>query len=209
MTDISGNLAHVRARVGSARLIAVSKTQGVEAIEQALQAGQRVFGENRVQEAETKFPTLRARYPDIELHLIGPLQTNKAADAVALFDVIQTLDRPRLAETLALAIAKTGRAPRLFIEINIGHEPQKAGIEPETLNEFLIYCRNRCQLKITGLMCIPPQGQDPRRHFTVMRELAKKFTLPRLSMGMSADYEIAVECGATEVRVGSAIFGPR
>jgi len=190
-------------------LIAVSKTHAIGAIEQAIASGQRVFGENRVQEAATKFPALKAKFPDIELHLIGPLQTNKVAEAVALFDVIQTLDRPKLAKALAKEIKKQGRAPRLYIEVNTGHEPQKAGLAPKDVGPFLILCRNELGLKIDGLMCIPPFNQDPTPHFTLLKELADKLSLDKLSMGMSGDYETAVAVGATHVRIGTAIFGNR
>ncbi|MDR3450756.1 MAG: YggS family pyridoxal phosphate-dependent enzyme [Alphaproteobacteria bacterium] len=209
MNDIVLNLAVIRQRIGAADLIAVSKTQPLEAIIEALAAGQRKFGENRVQEAERKFLLLRPRFPDIELHLIGPLQTNKVRDAVALFDVIQTLDRPKLADALATEIRASKRDPRLSIQVNIGNEPQKAGIAPEALPAFLAYCRAERGLTISGLMCIPPQSLDPRPYFNKMRALADTHKLPHLSMGMSADFEMAVECGATEVRVGSAIFGQR
>ena len=209
MSLIDDNLAVVRARCGAARLIAVSKTQDAMAITAALDAGQRMFGENRVQEAEAKFPALRIAYPDIQLHLIGALQTNKAQDAVELFDVIQTLDRPQLADALAKAIRKTGRTPRIYIEVNIGKEPQKAGIAPDRVSDFLIYCRNVYGLNIGGLMCIPPLGLEARPFFRQMRTLADRLSLPHLSMGMSGDFETAVECGATEVRVGTAIFGTR
>jgi pyridoxal phosphate enzyme (YggS family) len=205
---ISDNLAAIRENLGKAHLIAVSKMQGVDAVRAALAAGQMVFGENRVQEAQAKFPALRRDYPNLELHLIGPLQTNKAADAVALFDVIQTLDRPALADAVAKAILKTGRKPRLYIEVNIGREAQKAGIVPEGLEFFLRQCRGR-GLEISGLMCIPPQHLDPRPFFTHLKSLADLHGLPYLSMGMSADYKIAIACGATEVRIGSAIFGAR
>ena len=209
MSVIADNLAHVRAHAGDAKVIAVSKMQTIEAIRSALIAGQRVFGENRVQEAKTKFSVLRSAFSDIELHLIGPLQTNKAEAAVELFDVIQTLDRPQLAQALASAIRKTGRHPLLYVEVNIGAEPQKSGVAPEALEEFLSYCRDVCALKISGVMCIPPQGKDPRPFFLHMRELAMQFRLHHLSMGMSADYETAIRLGATHVRVGSAIFGTR
>lgn len=162
MTSVAANIAAARARLGSAALIAVTKTQGIETIRKALDAGQRAFGENRVQEAQQKFPALRKEYPDIELHLIGPLQTNKARDAVELFDVIETLDRPELAEALAKAIRKTGKAPRLYIEVNIGLEPQKSGIEPDKAAAFLAVCRDTYGLSISGLMCIPPQNNNPR-----------------------------------------------
>lgn len=206
--NLVANLADVKARAGGAAVIAVSKTHGVAAVRDALAAGQRVFGENRVQEAAAKFPALRRDYPDIELHLIGPLQTNKARDAVGLFDVIQTVDREHLVDALAAAMTKTGRRPRFYVEVNIGAEPQKAGVAPTALGAFLDYCR-AAGVAISGLMCMPPQGVDPRPFFTRMRDLAAQYDLPHLSMGMSGDFEIAVACGATEVRVGTAIFGAR
>lgn len=209
MSSIADNLASIRSKLGGASLIAVSKTQSVEAIRDALDAGQRLFGENRVQEARKKFPMLRQDFPDIELHLIGSLQTNKAEDAVALFDVIQTLDRPSLAEALAKAIRKTGKTPRLYIEINIGKEPQKAGIAPEAAEKFLSFCRTEYGLSISGLMCIPPEGRSARPYFETMQKLANHLSLARLSMGMSADFETALACGATEVRIGTALFGSR
>ncbi len=209
MTSIASRLAVLRESLKDATLIAVSKTQSVEAIREALDAGQHVFGENRVQEAQNKFPLLRQEYPDLELYLIGALQTNKAQDAVELFDVIQTLDRPRLAEALAKAIRQTGRSPRLSIEVNIGNESQKSGISPNEIDGFLTYCRTECGLTVSGLMCIPPHDQDPRPHFLHMKELANHLAMSNLSMGMSADYEIAIDCGATEVRIGTAIFGAR
>lgn len=206
--SIAENLNAVRARCGAARLIAVSKTRTVEEIAAAIDAGQRVFGENRVQEAQAKFPELRARYGEIELHLIGPLQTNKARDAVALFDVIQTLDRPKLADAIKEAMDKTGRQPRLYIEVNIGREEQKAGCAPEEVEGFLADCRAK-GLTVAGLMCIPPHEADPRPFFEQLRAMANRLGLPHVSMGMSADYDIAAACGATEVRVGTAIFGER
>jgi pyridoxal phosphate enzyme (YggS family) len=209
MNSIADNLARIRTRAGHAKLIAVSKTQSVATIRQALAAGQRAFGENRVQEAAEKFPELRLEFPDIELHLIGRLQTNKAVAAVKAFDVIQTLDRPQLADALAKAIEKTKRAPRLYIEVNIGAESQKAGILPEQLDPFFAYCRDICGLNITGLMCIPPHDQNPRPFFMRLRELADHLSVKNLSMGMSADYETAIECGATEIRVGAGVFGER
>jgi PLP dependent protein len=209
MSSIASNLAAIRERAKGATLIAVSKTHSIGAIREALAAGQRVFGENRVQEAQEKFPLVREEYPDIELHLIGALQTNKAQDAVELFDVIQTLDRPALADALAKAMLKTGRHPRLYIEVNIGCEPQKSGIAPDQIDSFLAYCRDVCKLSIAGLMCIPPMERDPRPYFRAMRSLTDRMALPHLSMGMSADFEAAIECGATEVRVGTAIFGAR
>ena len=190
-------------------LIAVSKTHDVDAVSAALAAGQRGFGENRVQEAEHKFPALRMEFPDIELHLIGALQTNKAEDAVRLFDVIETLDRPRLADAVARAVQKIGRSPRCYIEVNIGDEVQKAGMDPSNVESFLHYCRSVCGLTVDGLMCIPPHDADPAPYFTKMKALADHLHLPHLSMGMSSDFEKAIACGATEVRVGTAIFGAR
>jgi PLP dependent protein len=209
MTSIADNIATARARLKGAELIAVSKTQSIDAIREALKAGQRAFGENRVQEAQKKFPALRQEYPDIDLHLIGPLQTNKAKDAVELFDVIETLDRPELAEALAKAMRKTGRTPRLYIEVNIGREPQKSGVAPDKAEAFLAACRDVYGLRVSGLMCIPPDGKNPRPYFSAMRDLARHLSLPHLSMGMSADFETAAACGATEVRLGTALFGVR
>lgn len=191
------------------KLIAVSKFQPLEAVRKALEAGQSCFGENRVQEAAAKFATLRPLYPALELHLIGPLQTNKAEEAVRLFDVIQTLDRPKLAAALASAMRKTGCTPRLYVQVNTGHEPQKSGIAPEELAAFLCLCREEHGLSISGLMAIPPQHDDPEPHFRLMKSLADRFALPHCSMGMSGDYEIAIRCGATEVRIGTALFGER
>lgn len=218
--EIAARLATVRAQIADAaraagraadavKLIAVGKTQAARAIEAALAAGQRDFGENRVQEAQAKFPALKARYPDLRLHLIGPLQTNKARDAVRLFDVIHTLDRPRLAEALARAMEQEGRRPALLVEVNIGDEPQKAGIAPADAEGFIADCRARWHLAITGLMCIPPADADPAPHFTALAALARRNGLAELSMGMSADFPLAVAHGATLVRVGTAIFGPR
>jgi pyridoxal phosphate enzyme (YggS family) len=199
MTSVAANLAAVRARLGKAKLVAVSKNQSVGRIREALAAGQRAFGENRVQEAQKKFAALRAEYPDIDLHLIGALQTNKAQAAVELFDVIETLDRPELAEALAKAVRKTGRQPRFFIEVNSGLEPQKSGIAPDKTEAFLAACRDIHKLSVSGLMCIPPAGLDPRPYFGAVRDLALRLSLPDLSMGMSADFD----------RVGTAIFGER
>ena len=220
MSFIAQNIASVTRKIETAALssgrdpdtvtlIAVSKTHPIQAIEAALKAGQRVFGENRVQEAAAKFPPLKLLYPDLELHLIGPLQTNKAAQAVALFDGIQTLDRLNLAEVLAKEMAKQDRFPRLYIEVNLGREPQKAGVTPEDLPFFLKACTTGLGLKIDGLMCIPPQGQDPEPYFDQLALLAEQSGLPRCSMGMSGDYETAIAHGATEVRVGTALFGER
>jgi pyridoxal phosphate enzyme (YggS family) len=206
MKSIADNLATLRAQTQQAELIVVSKTRSTENIREAIEVGQLKFGENRVQEAQKKFSGLRLEYPALELHLIGALQTNKAQAAVELFDVIQTLDRPALADALAKAIKKTGRRVRLYIEVNIGGEIQKAGIAPQKVGEFLAYCRDTCSLEITGLMCIPPKDKDPRPSFLSMRQLKDDLRLEHLSMGMSADYKAAIECGATEVRIGSAVF---
>jgi PLP dependent protein len=191
------------------QLIAVSKTFEAPDIRPVLEAGQRVFGENRVQEAQKKWPQLRAEYPNVELHLIGPLQSNKAAEAVALFDVIQTLDRLKIAEALAKECQKQGRNLQFYIQINTGREPQKAGVLPQDGDTFIAMCRDDLGLNVVGLMCIPPVDKDPRPHFQMLREMAKRNGLAKLSMGMSSDFEIAIAEGATAVRVGSAIFGSR
>jgi PLP dependent protein len=220
MTSISANLEATLQKIAAAakaagreasgvKLIAVSKLQPLEAVKAALAAGQACFGENRVQEAKGKFEGLRSVHPELELHLIGPLQTNKAEDAVRLFDVIQTLDRPRLAAALAAAIKKIGRTPVLYVEVNTGDEPQKAGVLPEALNAFLSLCRTSYGLNIEGLMCIPPLTDDPEPHFRLLKRLADEHGLPHISMGMSADFEAAIRCGATEVRTGTAVFGER
>ena len=193
----------------SITLIAVSKTFDTIEIVPVIEAGQRFFGENRVQEAKAKWPELKIRWPDIELHLIGPLQSNKAAEAVALFDAIHTVDRPKIAEALAKETRKQGRTPQLFIQINTGREPQKAGIDPDDADAFIQTCRESHGLKIAGLMCIPPVDEDPKQHFTLLADIARRNGLKGLSMGMSSDYPQAVACGATHVRVGSAIFGKR
>jgi PLP dependent protein len=217
---IAGALARVRGAIAAAAkqagrdaravtLIAVSKTVGAAALNAALEAGQRTFGENRVQEAKAKWPALRARYPDIELHLIGPLQSNKVKEAVALFDVIHTVDRPRLSAALAAEIARQGRHPRLLIEINTGAEPQKSGVLPQDAEAFIALCRERDRLDPQGLMCIPPIDEPPGPHFALLAKLAARTGLPLLSMGMSADFALAVAFGATHVRVGTAIFGTR
>jgi pyridoxal phosphate enzyme (YggS family) len=190
-------------------LVAVSKTFPPEAIEPVIAAGQRVFGENRVQEAKAKWPALMARHAGLELHLIGPLQSNKAKEAVALFAAIHSVDRPSLAEALAKEIAKQGRSPLLFIEINTGAEPQKAGVLPQDADEFLNKCRTSYGLTISGLMCIPPLEEAPAPHFALTAKIARRNGLKLLSMGMSADFVSAIALGATHVRVGSAIFGGR
>jgi len=193
----------------SVSLVAVSKTFPAEAILPALESGHRIFGENRVQEAKTKWPPLRERFPDLELHLIGPLQSNKAREAVALFDAIHTVDRPKIAATLAEEIAKQGRKPRLFVEINTGGEGQKAGVLPQDADTFIADCRTKYGLAIEGLMSIPPVDEAPAPHFALLQKIAKRNALPLLSMGMSADFASAIAFGATHVRVGSAIFGER
>lgn len=194
---------------GSVALVCVSKTHGQDAIRPMLDAGQRIFGENRVQEAAGKWPELRRDFPDVELRLIGPLQTNKVPDAVALFDVIETLDRPRLAAALAQAMAKTGKSPRLFVQVNTGGEAQKAGVLPADADAFIADCRANHGLAIDGLMCIPPANQQASPHFALLAQLAKRNGIAHLSMGMSADFELAIQLGATHVRIGSAIFGAR
>jgi pyridoxal phosphate enzyme (YggS family) len=190
-------------------LVAISKTFGAEAIEPVIAAGQRVFGENRVQEAKAKWPPLIARYGSVELHLVGSLQSNKAREAVALFDAIHSLDRESLAEALAREIARLGRNPRLFVEVNTGAEPQKAGVLPEQADAFLAACRDRYGLTISGLMCIPPVDEAPAPHFALTARIASRNGLELLSMGMSADFPTAIAFGATHIRVGTAIFGGR
>jgi hypothetical protein len=217
---VSANLAAVKAKIAQAAsdadrnpedvtLIAVSKVQPRDRVEAALLAGHRVFGENRVQEAEERWPPFKERFPDVQLHLIGPLQTNKARAAVQLFDTIHTVDRPRLAATLARLFDETGRRLPCYIEINTGSEPQKAGVLPEDADAFIKSCREEYQLPVVGLMCIPPAADVPAPHFAFLADIAKRNGLTRLSMGMSADYEAAVQLGATDVRVGSSIFGER
>jgi pyridoxal phosphate enzyme (YggS family) len=193
------------------QLIAVSKTHPAEAVAEAMDAGQVIFGENRVQEAAGKFPGLRAARPNqgLQLHLIGPLQTNKVRDAVGLFDVIQSLDREKLAVALAGEMARQSRRPDLFIQVNTGEEPQKAGIGPRDADGFIRYCREELNLPIRGLMCIPPAEQHPAPHFALLREIARRHGLSELSMGMSGDYTLAIQFGATYLRIGTAIFGSR
>lgn len=190
-------------------LIAVSKTFGVDDIRPVLEAGHRHFGENRVQEAQGKWPELKADYPELTLHLIGPLQSNKAREAVALFDAIHTIDRPKIAQALANEMDKQGRRPQLFIQVNTGEEEQKAGVLAADAGELLAFCQDRLDLEIAGLMCIPPVEEEPAIHFAFLDKLAGELGLTGRSMGMSGDFETAVEMGATHVRVGSAIFGPR
>jgi PLP dependent protein len=217
---IAANLTAVRGRIEAAArgagratdavtLVAVSKTNPAAAVRAALAAGQRVFGENRVQEALEKFPLLRGEFPGLALHLIGPLQTNKVKEAVAQFDVIETVDRKRLAEALAREMERTGRRPSCLIEVNTGEEAQKAGVFPAAADDFIADCRDRLGLPIIGLMCVPPHGEEPSPHFALLREIARRQSLAVLSMGMSADFETAIRFGATHVRVGTAIFGAR
>jgi pyridoxal phosphate enzyme (YggS family) len=216
---IAENLAGILARIEKARkaaikpaagtrLVAVTKTVPEAGIREALAAGQRLFGENRVQEAQGKFPSLKAEFPDLELHLIGPLQTNKVKDAVALFDCIQTLDRAKLADALAAERDKSGRSARLFLQVNTGEEPQKAGVAPREAASLIAYAR-KLGLKLEGLMCIPPLDDDAAPHFALLAKIARDNGLSNLSMGMSDDFELAVKFGATHVRVGTAIFGVR
>ena len=218
--DVAAGLTTVRERItaaargcgrdpGSVELVAVTKTHASERILPALAAGQRRFGENRVQEADAKWPALKAAHPDIALHLIGPLQTNKVAQAVALFDVVETLDRPKLAGALAREMDRSGRRPECFVEVNTGEEEQKAGVWPEAADAFIAACRDDYGLAVGGLMCIPPLEEEPSLHFALLREIARRNGLTKLSMGMSADFEVAIAFGAIHVRVGTAIFGPR
>lgn len=218
--DVAANLAIVREKIAAAAadagrdaesvsLIAVSKSHPAAAAAAALAAGHRVFGENRVQEAQEKWPSLKSEHPAACVHLIGPLQTNKTADAVALFDVIQTLDREKLARALVKEMARLDRRPDLFVQVNTGEEPQKAGVLPLDADDFIAKCRDELGLPVVGLMCIPPVDENPALHFSLLADMAARNGLERLSMGMSADYETAVRLGATEVRVGTAIFGTR
>ena len=217
--DIPANLATVRAQIAAAAkdagrdaedvaLVAVSKIHPAAAVEAALAAGQTLFGENRVQEAQGKFPALKAAHPDLKLHLIGPLQTNKVKDALQLFDVIETVDRPKLAKAIAKESEKLGVAPPCYIQVNTGEEPQKAGVVPKEADAFIAECKD-LGLTVAGLMCIPPVDEEPSLHFALLREIAQRNGLTGLSMGMSGDYETAVRFGATLVRVGTGIFGAR
>jgi pyridoxal phosphate enzyme (YggS family) len=219
-TEIPGRLRLVKEEIalaaeaadrdpGDVKLVAVTKTVPAAVIEEALEAGHRLFGENRVQEAHAKWPALKGLHPDIELHLIGPLQTNKVKEAVGLFDVIETLDRPKLARALAEDMERQGKRPRLFVQVNTGEEPQKAGVAPDETAQFVALCRDTFNLTIDGLMCIPPFEEDPSRHFSLLAELADELGLDELSMGMSGDFTKAIAFGATCVRVGTAIFGER
>ncbi len=217
---IASNIAAVRMQIagaadrvgrlpGAVTLVAVSKMQPAGRIAAALAAGHRVFGENRVQEAVGRWTPLRERYPDLALHLIGPLQTNKVRDAVALFDVIETVDRPKLAETMKREMTRQQRQLSCYIQVNTGEEEQKAGIPPDEAEAFVARCRDEIGLNITGLMCLPPVGEEPALHFALLREIARRCGLTGLSMGMSGDFETAIELGATHVRVGTAVFGTR
>ncbi|MGH6865929.1 MAG: YggS family pyridoxal phosphate-dependent enzyme [Methyloceanibacter sp.] len=219
-SELVARLAEVRAAVaaaalgadrdpGAVRLVAVTKTVPAALIEEALDADQRLFGENRVQEAHGKWPALKERHSGIELHLIGPLQTNKVREAVALFDVIETVDRPKLARALAEELQHSGRHPRLLVQVNTGEEPQKAGVAPDETEGFVALCRDTFNLPVDGLMCIPPLDDEPAMHFALLAKLADKLELEELSMGMSGDFAKAIAFGATYVRVGTAIFGER
>lgn len=196
-------------KAGTVELVAVSKTFDADHIQPVIEAGQMVFGENRVQEAQAKWPALKAKWPDIELHLIGPLQSNKVEEAVGLFDVIETVDRGKIARAIAAEIKRQNRRPRLFVQVNTGLEPQKAGIAPDETFAFVELCRKELGLAIEGLMCIPPADENPGPHFALLAKLGKACGLEKLSMGMSADYPTAILFGATSVRVGSALFGSR
>jgi hypothetical protein len=218
--DIAARLAAVKQEIARAcaaagrdpagvTLVAVSKTHGADAVRAAIAAGQAVFGENRVQEAEAKWPALKAAFSDVALHLIGPLQRNKVKRAVALFDVIETVDRPELAAAIAAAGAAQGRTPSIFIQVNTGEEPQKAGVWPEATDALVAFCRDACGLPPRGLMCIPPVDEEPALHFALLRQIAARNGLAGLSMGMSGDFAVAVAFGATHVRIGTAIFGER
>ena len=207
--DIARACEHARRDRSSVTLIAVSKTFDADAIAPVIAAGQRVFGENRVQEAKAKWPGLMSAYPDIALHLIGPLQSNKAREAVALFDAIHSVDRPSICEALAKEIDSQKRRPQLFVQLNTGEEPQKAGVAPAEADAFIARCREKYGLPISGLMCIPPVEDAPAPHFALTAKIAERNGLKGLSMGMSADFAIAIQFGATHVRVGSAIFGHR
>lgn len=218
--EVAGNLARIQDRIataarkwdrpqGDVALVAVSKKQPIERLEAALRAGHKIFGENRVQEAKGKWPDLKTRFSDIQLHLIGPLQTNKAKEAVALFDVIQSVDRLKLARILAKEMTAADRHLPVYIQVNTGEEEQKAGIAPTQADEFIRQCREEIGLDVQGLMCIPPAEEQPAPHFALLAKIAKRNGLDKLSMGMSADFETAIQFGATSVRVGTGIFGLR
>jgi PLP dependent protein len=217
---VAANLEAILARIGAARkaaiaparetkLVAVTKGHGPERILPALKAGHRLYGENRVKEARAKWPQLRVRFPEVALHLIGPLQTNKAREAVETFDAIHSLDRPKLAHALKEEMARAGRTLELFVQVNTGEEPQKAGVIPRDAVSFAHVCRDDLKLNVVGLMCIPPLNEEPAPHFALLKKLAGECGLANLSMGMSEDFETAIRFGATHVRIGTAIFGPR
>ena len=218
--DVAANLEAVRDSIRTAAqqagrepdevsLVAVSKTHGPDRVRAVIEAGQSVFDENRVQEAEHKWPALKEAFADVRLHLIGPLQTNKVRNAVRLFDAIETVDRPKLADALAREMAAQDRRIDCYIQVNTGEEAQKAGVMPGDADDFIRYCRDKCGLPVKGLMCIPPLDEEPALHFAFLREIARRNGIDGLSMGMSADYEVAIDFGATLVRVGTAIFGQR
>ena len=218
--DVAANLAAVEARIAEAARaagrspesvipVAVSKAQPLARVRAALEAGHRTFGENRVQEAKEKWPPLKVAFADLELHLVGPLQTNKVGDAVALFDVIETVDRPKLARALAAEMTRTGRRLTCYVQVNTGEEPQKSGVLPGDADAFIAACREEYGLPVAGLMCLPPMDEEPALHFALLAEIARRHGLPLLSMGMSADFETAVRFGATHVRIGTEIFGAR
>lgn len=218
--DIQDNLRAVKARIAEAAtaagrdpaavaLVAIAKTHPPGTIRLAIAAGQRIFGENRVQEAEEKWPALKAEFPDLRLHLVGTLQRNKAKRAVQLFDAIETIDRPELARAIAAEIARSGRRPKCFVQVNTGDEPQKGGVRPEDADAFIAACRDDIGLAVDGLMCVPPVEDEPSLHFALLREIARRNGIAELSMGMSGDFETAIQFGATHVRVGTAIFGER
>jgi pyridoxal phosphate enzyme (YggS family) len=207
--EIAAACAQARRDRASVTLVAVSKTFGADAIVPIIEAGQRVFGENRVQEAKTKWPGLMSGYPDLKLHLIGPLQSNKAKEAVALFDAIHSVDRPSICQALAKEIKSQNRHPELFVQLNTGEEPQKAGVAPPEADGFIAACRETYGLAISGVMCIPPVNEAPAPHFALTAKIAARNGLKHLSMGMSADFAVAIQFGATHIRVGSAIFGHR
>ncbi len=217
---IAERLASIRARAAAAArsaereprdvaIVAVSKAIPAVAIDEALSAGHRLFGENRVQEAQDKYPALRARFPDLNLHLIGTLQTNKAEAAIGIFDLIETVDRPKLAGALAAAMAKRQRRLPVYVQVNIGEETQKSGVPPAETEAFVARCRGEFGLEVRGLMCIPPAADEPGVYFALLADYARRLGLVELSMGMSADFETAIRLGATHVRIGTAIFGPR
>ncbi len=219
-SEVAANLADVKARIADAALdagrepadvtlVAISKTHGADRIRPALDAGHRVFGENRVQEADGKWPALRDAFPDVDLHLVGALQSNKSRQAVDLFDVIETVDRPKLARALARDMDAAGRRPSCLIQVNTGEEPQKAGVLPADVDGFVKECLETYNLPVAGLMCIPPYDEEPSLHFALLRDMAERNGLASLSMGMTADFDVAVAFGATHVRVGTAIFGSR